>query len=477
MIYGTTVLIIDDEKDICNLISDILQDDGFRCSSAKNSDEALEKINKLAPNLVLLDIWLQNSNLDGLGILEVIKKKHPSIPVIMISGHGTIEIAVNSIKMGAYDYIEKPFTSNKLSVTVRRAAEALLLKKENVELKKKITKKSELIGGSEAIVSLKSTVDKIAATASRILIEGEFGTGKELVARMIHKKANRRAPFIKINSSILLHKKLQNEIFSDTNRGLKLLEMLNNGTLFISEIGSLPLNLQHKILKLLKEQHLKNKSGMYVRVIASTSVDLKKEVKKGNFLQDLYYRLSATQITIPSLRERRDDLQEMCSYFISHFVKNSNLKQVTVSADAMDKFKDYEWPGNVKQFKNTLEWLMILAKIQSKAAIDTSMLPLYILNKIGSMALQMDAEIMSIPLKKAREMFERRYLQEQMNRFGNNISKASAFIGMERSALHRKLKILKVSAEEENAIAINKLRAEKQEEPSEFASTELKEVV
>ena len=450
MIYGTTVLIIDDEEDICNLISDILQDDGFRCSSAKNSDEALDKISKLTPNLILLDIWLQNSNLDGLGVLELVKRKYPLIPVIMISGHGTIEIAVNSIKMGAYDYIEKPFTSSKLSVTVRRAAEALILKKENVELKKKITKRSELIGNGEAVVHLKSVINKIADTASRILIEGEFGTGKELVARTIHKKANQRAPFIKINSSILLHEKLQKEIFSDTDSGLKLLEMLRNGTLFISEIGVLPLHLQHKILKLLKGQNLRSTKG-HIRIIGSTSVDLKKEVKKGNFLQDLYYRLSAVQITVPSLRERKDDIYELCMHFINYFAKNSNLRKVTISEDVMEKFRDYEWPGNVKQFKNTLEWLMILAKIQGKTTISTNMLPLYFLNKIGSMVLQMDAEIMSIPLKKAREMFERRYLQEQMSRFGNNISKASSFIGMERSALHRKLKLLNVNSEEETS--------------------------
>jgi two-component system nitrogen regulation response regulator NtrX len=452
MIYGTTVLVVDDEKDIRNLITDILQDEGFRCSTAKNSDEALDKISKSVPNLVLLDIWLQNSNLDGLGILEEIKKKYPSIPVIMISGHGTIEIAVNAIKMGAYDYIEKPFTSSKLLVTVKRAAEALILKKENTELKKKITKKAVITGTSQAIVQLRETIDKIADTASRVLLEGEFGTGKELVARTIHSNTNRRAPFITINSSIISNTKLQKEIFSDTNDGLKLLDMLNNGTLFISEIGAMPLSLQHKILNLLKDQHLKNKSGTHVRVICSTSIDLKREVKKGNFLQDLYYRLSATQITIPPLRERKEDMSELCLYFVNYFMKNSNLPQVSISEDVMEKFRNYEWPGNVKQFKNTVEWLMILAKIQGKTAITTNMLPLYVLNKVRSMVLQMDAEIMSIPLKKAREMFERRYLQEQMNRFDNNISKASSFVGMERSALHRKLRLLNVSADDENHI-------------------------
>jgi two-component system nitrogen regulation response regulator NtrX len=464
MIYGTTVLIIDDEKDICNLVSDILKDDGFICSSAKNSDEALEKISKNVPNLILLDIWLQNSNLDGLGILEFVKEKYPAIPIIMISGHGTIEIAVNSIKMGAYDYIEKPFTSNKLSITVKRAAEALLLKKENVELKKKITKKASLIGSSPAILELKSTIAKVADTAPRILLSGEFGSGKELVARTIHRSVNRRAPFITINPSVLLNSELQQDIFSDTSSGIKLLDMLNNGTLFISEIGGLPLGLQHKILKLLKGQHLKNKNGTYVRVIGSTSIDLKKEIKKGNFLQDLYYRLSATQIQIPALRERKDDIEDLSDHFINYFVKNSNLQQVTVSEDTMDKLKNYEWPGNVKQFKNTLEWLMILAKIQGKTEITTNMLPLYVLNKVRSMVLQMDAEIMSIPLKKARGMFERRYLQEQMNRFDNNISKAANFIGMERSALHRKLKLLNVNSEDENYVGeTNDIHSEEKE--------------
>jgi two-component system nitrogen regulation response regulator NtrX len=347
--------------------------------------------------------------------------------------------------MGAYDYIEKPFSSSKLTVTVKRAAEALLLKKENIELKKKITKKAALIGSSSSIVELRATIEKIADTASRILITGEFGSGKELVARTIHRSANKSAPFITINPSILLQEKFHKEIFSDTNGGVKLLELLNNGTLFISEIGALPLDLQHKILKLVKGQHLKNKSGTHVRVIGSSSVDLKKEVKKGNFLQDLYYRMSAVQITIPSLKDRVDDMPELCAHFINYFVKNSNLYHVTISEDVMAKFVEYEWPGNMKQFKNTLEWLMILAKIQGKSEITTNMLPLYILNKVRSMVLQMDAEIMSIPLKKARCMFERRYLQEQMNRFDNNISKASNFIGMERSALHRKLKLLNVS--------------------------------
>ena len=441
------VLIVDDEEDICILIADILKEKGFICAIAANSKEALDSMDKNPPHLVFLDIWLQNSNLDGLGVLEVIRQKHPTLPVIMISGHGTIEIAVNSIKMGAYDYIEKPFNANRVLIAATRATESLTLKKENAELKKKMMKRSDVVGTSEVALHLKALVDEVSSNTSRILIEGEFGTGKELIARAIHRKSNQNTSFIKINTSVVSRETMQKDIIESANNALNVLELLNKGTLFINEVGKLPLSLQHRILKFMKSHHLKDESKVSIKIICSSSEDLKKAVKMGNFLQDLYYRISATIIRMPSLRERKEDIKALCTYFLTHFKKSISFwSDITISPSTMVRLEEYSWPGNIKQLKNVIEWLMICARVQAKSVIDVGMLPSVLNNNVSVEALQLDPEIPHMPLKKAREFFERQYLKVQMTRFNQNISKAALFVGMERSALHRKLKLLDVYA-------------------------------
>jgi two-component system nitrogen regulation response regulator NtrX len=438
---NNTVLIIDDEEDIRNLIIDILTEEGFYCIGAANSDEALSIIDKSCPHLILLDIWLEGSNMDGLGILEVLAKTHPNVPVIMISGHGTIETAVNSMKLGAYDYLEKPFTPDKLILKVKRTSELTRLKEENKELRKKIIKRSEIIGSSNAISKVKSIIEKVAPTSSRILISGEIGAGKELLAKIIHKNSKQKKfSFITINAATLSNDALQKDLFDN----FKLIDLIKNGTLFINEVGKLPLHIQHKILKLIKEQAPESDKNNF-RIIASTSMDLKNIVKKGDFLQELFYKLSTVSITMPSLRERREDIPELCSYFMSHFEKVSNLSQRELTPKIIEILISYEWPGNVRQLKNVIEWLLINAHIQNSHTITSEMLPNQIINngKCNNL-FEMNVDIMSMPLRQARELFERKYLTAQMVRFNNNISKTSTFVGMERSALHRKLKLLNV---------------------------------
>ncbi len=435
------VLVIDDEKDIRDLIIDILTDEGFYCLGAANSDEAFDIIDKSPPHLILIDIWLEGSNLDGLGILENLSQTHPNIPVIMISGHGTIETAVNSIKMGAYDYIEKPFTPDSLILKIKRTSEITRLKHENKELRRKIVKKSELIGSSEAIAKIKDIVEKVAATSSRVLISGEIGTGKELLAKIIHKKsAQKKFSFITVNAATLAKEDVQKELFDN----LKLIELMNNGTLFINEVGHLPLNIQHKILKLIKDNaDLDKKGGL--RIISSSSSDLKQIVRKGEFLQELFYKLSAVSVEMPSLKERKEDIPELCNYFMKYFEKFSNLTSRQLSPKIIEVLTHYDWPGNVRQLKNVIEWLLINAVVQNAMVIGPEMLP----GRIASNGRSADffdigADVMSMPLRQARELFERKYLAAQMLRFNNNISKTSSFVGMERSALHRKLKLLSV---------------------------------
>jgi two-component system, NtrC family, nitrogen regulation response regulator NtrX len=445
---GNTVLIVDDEKDITDLVSDILIDEGFHCVTAHDSEKALEIMQNKNITIVLLDIWLQGSNLDGLGVLEILAAKHPFIPVIMISGHGTIETAVNSIKMGAYDYIEKPFNSDKLAITVKRACEAIKLKRENSELKKKIVKKVDLTGKSDAIVQLQSLIDKVALTSSRIMINGCAGSGRELVAKLIHRKSPRRNhAFVKLNTSILSSEKIRKELFGSNNDNFGLIELANKGTLFINEVGDLPLYVQHKLLTVIKEQDPDKdsmSSNRDIRIIVSTSKDLKHEVKTGNFLQDLYYRLNVIPIEIPSLKDRKEDIVDLCNHFMKYFERTANLPSRKIANAAIEVLINYSWPGSVRQLKNLIEWLLINAKVTNVSTINVDMLPQHILNKKEETTTTFDseAELTSMPLRQARKVFEKRYLSAQMLKFNNNISKTSLFVGMERSALHRKLKLL-----------------------------------
>ncbi|AIL64571.1 Nitrogen regulation protein NR(I) [Rickettsiales bacterium Ac37b] len=460
------ILVVDDEADIRELICDGLKDEGYSTRVAANSLEAFHSINEKVPSAIILDIWLQGSELDGLGILEIIKHKYPYLPVIMISGHGTIETAITSIKMGAYDYIVKPFTEDKLHVVVQRACETSKLLKENSELKLKVRDKTELIGTSSAMNNLKNTIEKVAPTAGRILITGPAGSGKELVARIIHKKSKRsNEPFLTLNSAGMSSDKIHLELFGeehknnlyDAPRKVGILELANHGTLFIDEVSDLPLPAQNKILRFLQDSVIERPGNakplkLDVRVIASTSKDLQEEIKIGKFRQDLFYRLNVIPVKIPSLAERKDDIPLLCEFFIKNLEKTSGLIPRKLGEDTIAAMQAYNWPGNIRQLHNVLEWLLIMSQeTQLKEPIRVELLPPEILSG-GVKIIRPDAsaDVMSMPLREAREVFERQYLLAQMSRFNGNISRTSSFVGMERSALHRKLKSLNISTTSAN---------------------------
>jgi two-component system nitrogen regulation response regulator NtrX len=458
---NNTILIIDDEADIRDLTSDILSEQGFDCIAVSNSLSAFEAINKKMPSIVLLDIWLQGSEMDGLGILEILKQRYVNLPVIMISGHGNIETAVSSIKMGAYDYLEKPFSSEKLVITVKHAYETLKLKKENSELRKKIVSKLEFIGNSEKIVALKSIIDKVAQTSGRVLVFGEPGVGKELVARMIHKKSKRNSnPFVTINASLLSDENVNAELFGEhknggsSKHGLGVFELAKKGTLFIDEVADIPITIQKKILKFLKKQAVDDSNQnekLDVRIIASTSKDLSQEIKEGNFLQEFYCRLNVIGIEIPTLRSRVEDIPLLCEYFLKYFEKTLGFTKKFIGNDAIVAMQKYHWPGNIRQLKNTIEWMLIMSSKNYNSVIGASALPSDVISQDESNAnrTEIKLDMLVLPLREAREIFERKYLIAQMARFNQNISKTSSFVGMERSALHRKLKALALNCSDD----------------------------
>lgn len=456
------VLIIDDEADIRDLISANLKDEGFTTRTAAHSTSAFDAIAEKVPSAIILDIWLQGSDLDGLGILEIIKKRYPLMPVIVISGHGTIETAVTAIKMGAYDYIEKPFTHEKLMIVLKRACEASRLKKENIDLKSKVLDKTELVGNSLVINKLKNEIEKVAPTSGRILILGQSGSGKELVARLIHKKSKKAgAPFIIFNPTGMSADKIQQDLFGEPEKHdanavfakrHSVLEAANNGTLYIDEIGDLPHSTQAKLLKFLQDQILEkpalNKSlKLDVRIITSSSRDLQQEVNNGKFREDLFYRLNVVPIKVPNLADHREDIPLLIQYFVKQLAKFSGLKEREFAEDAVNALQSYNWPGNIRELRNTIEWTLIMNPITGgeNNVIRMEMLPREILNNGLTISKpENNVDMMSMPLREAREVFERQYLFAQMNRFNNNISKTSLFVGMERSALHRKLKLLNI---------------------------------
>lgn len=456
------VLVVDDEADIRNLICDVLQDEEYETRVASSDLEALSKLNEQVPNIVILDIWLQGSELDGLGILEIIKKKYPYLPVVIISGHGNIETAVNAIKIGAYDYIEKPFTEDKLLIIVKRACEAARLKKENAELKVYANESHKLIGNSNHISQLKQSILKVSPTSSRILITGPHGSGKKLIAKLIHNKSKRKnQPFIVYNAAGMSEDKAHLELFGEESkdvfsqpRKIGLLELANMGTLFIDEITDLPLNTQSSILNFL-QNHSFTRNGsktivkLDVRIITSTSKDLKQEIMKNNFREDLFYRLNVIQIAIPSLIERKEDIQVLSEFFLNHFHENAGFPLCKLSTDAILALQNYNWPGNVRQLRNVIEWLLIMATPGNDQFITASMLPPELANNVKrEISNDATAGTIDLPLREAREVFEKLYLSAQLVRFDHNITKMASAIGMERSALHRKLKILEISSQD-----------------------------
>jgi two-component system nitrogen regulation response regulator NtrX len=449
------ILIVDDEADIRDLVAGILQDEGYEARTARNSDEALTAVVARRPSLLFLDIWLQGSKLDGLQLLEVVKGEHPELPVVMISGHGNIETAVSAIKLGAYDFIEKPFKADRLVLVATRALENLRLRREVKELKQLATLPTSLIGDSTAMQQLRQTIEKVAPTNSRILIVGPSGAGKELAARTIHTLSGRATgPFVVINAAAMMPERMEMELFGveasngSEARKVGALEEAHGGTLFIDEIADMPRETQNKILRVLVDQTFQRVNGSVrvsvdVRVVSSTGRDLETEVAGGKFREDLYHRLSVVPIRVPPLSERREDVPLLIEHFIDQISAATGLPKRTVGVDAVAVLQSHDWPGNVRQLRNNVERLMILAGGDPDAVISASMLP----QDVGSMVPNMPngsggEQLMGLALREAREVFEREYLLAQIRRFGGNISRTAEFVGMERSALHRKLKVL-----------------------------------
>ena len=450
---ASDILIVDDEADIRELVSGILQDEGYITRSARDSDDALAAISARRPNLVFLDIWLQGSRLDGLQVLDAIKREHPEVPVVMISGHGNIETAVSAIKRGAYDFIEKPFKADRLVLVAERALENSRLKRE-VKALKQLTP-STLVGHSPAINQLRQTIEKVAPTNSRVLIVGPPGAGKELAARAIHAQSARtEGPFVVINAAAMTPERMEIELFgveqADSTRERKIgaLEESHGGTLFIDEIADMPRETQNRVLRVLVDQTFQrvggsNKISVDVRIISSTGRNIEAEIAAGRFRDDLYHRMSVVPIRVPPLAERREDIADLVLYFMEQISHTSGLPKRIIGEDALAVLQSHDWPGNVRQLRNNVERLMILAGGDPEAVITASMLP----QDVGSMVPSMPngnggEQLMGLPLREAREVFEREYLLAQINRFGGNISRTAEFVGMERSALHRKLKAL-----------------------------------
>ena len=447
------ILIVDDEADIRELVAGILQDEGYITRTARDSDEALNAVASRRPNLVFLDIWLQGSRLDGLQLLDGIKQQHPDLPVVMISGHGNIETAVAAIKQGAYDFIEKPFKADRLVLVAQRTLENSRLKRE-IKALKQLTP-ATLVGHSPSINQLRQTIEKVAPTNSRILIVGPPGAGKELAARVLHAlSARAEGPFIVINAAAITPDRMEIELFGTEQpnggqeRKIGALEEAHSGTLFIDEIADMPRETQNKILRVLVDQTFQRVGGttkvsVDVRIVSSTGHDIESEIAAGRFREDLFHRLSVVPVRVPPLAERREDIPDLVHYFIDQISHSTGLPKRLIGEDAMAVLQSHDWPGNVRQLRNNVERLMILAGGDVDAVITASMLP----PDVGSMVPAMPngaggEQLMGLPLREAREVFEREYLVAQISRFGGNISRTAEFVGMERSALHRKLKAL-----------------------------------
>jgi two-component system nitrogen regulation response regulator NtrX len=466
----TEILVVDDEPDIRLLVEAILRDEGFEARGAGTSDEALAAYRARRPALVILDVWLQGSKLDGIGILDVLHQEVPRVPVVMISGHGTIETAVAAIQRGAYDFIEKPFNSDRLLLVVRRALEAAKLTAENAELRMRVGPDTELTGDGHAIASLRSAIDRVAPTGSRVLITGAPGSGKEIVARMIHARSRRsEGPFVVLNCAILAPERFETELFGveagaegeGSPRRVGVLERAHGGTLLLDEISEMPMETQSKIARVLQEQSFERvgqsgaagKVKVDIRVITTTARDLADQIAAGRFREDLFYRLAVVPLRVPSLKERREDIPALAAYFLARAEETSGLPARALASDAIAALQAHDWPGNIRQLRNVMDWLMIMRSNETTDFFRAEHLPTELAaHAPRALAIDPAADLMALPLREARDVFETQYLQAQLLRYGGNISRTANFVGMERSALHRKLKQLGIGADERTAV-------------------------
>jgi two-component system, NtrC family, nitrogen regulation response regulator NtrX len=453
------VLVVDDEADIRDLVSGVLEDEGYEVRTASDSSSALEAVEERRPSMVLLDVWLHGSRLDGLQLLQEIKVRDPTIPVLMISGHGNLDTAVAAVREGAVDFIEKPFEAERLIYLVDRATETERLKRENETLRRQVGHEEQLHGTSVAINSIRATLKRVAPTGSRVLISGPAGVGKEIAARIIHQWSPRaKAPFVVLPAAMMSPDRVEEELFGTENEGAVrpgLLEHAHGGTLFLDEIADMPMTTQGKILRVLTDQSYHRVGGQRpvrvdVRVLSATSKNLSDEIAGGRFREDLFYRLNVVPVRLPPLRERREDIPELVGHFLARFASDRRMPTPSISDEAMAALQAHDWPGNVRQLRNIIERTIILAPGDRVSCIEVDLLPPEVLdNQSATGGSSTAMAIMGSPLREARESFEREYLKIQIRRFSGNISRTASFIGMERSALHRKLKALGIGDKRE----------------------------
>ncbi len=454
------VLIVDDEADIRMLVTGILHDEGYQVREASDSASTFEQVASRRPNLVLLDIWLEGSDMDGLEILQLLHQQHPAMPVIIMTGHGSVETAVSAIKRGAYDFIEKPFKADRLLLIIERAIEAARLRQENAELRLRAGRDTEIVGNAPPIQALRQAIEKVAPTGSRVLVSGPAGVGKELVARRVHLQSSRaNGPFVVLNCASMHPDRMEEELFGIEEpmsaggppRKTGTFEQAHGGTLYLDEVADMPLATQGKIVRVLQDQTFQRVGGttnvhVDVRVIASTNKDLQAMIADGGFREDLYYRLNVVPLAVAPLQERREDIPLLAEHFLQRSAHAAGLPDQTLAADTLAALQAHDWPGNVRQLRNVMEWLLIMGRGRPGEPIHADMLPSELTQSASGAAIGWDkgSEVLGLALRDAREMFEREYLLAQVSRFDGNISRTAAFVGMERSALHRKLKSLGV---------------------------------
>ena len=459
---STDILVVDDEPDIRELIGGVLEDEGYAVRKAATAERALEEVRSRAPSLVVLDVWLQGSDLDGLSVLKYLKTIDPLLPVIVISGHGNVETAVAAIRRGAYDFIEKPFKADRLLHLIERAIESVRLKRENQALRSQSLSVAEWVGNSSAGQALRTSIEKVAPTNSRVLVMGDAGVGKELCAKLIHERSHRAAgPFVVVNAANISPEHMETALFGEEDSAgmptkIGVFEQAHGGTLLLDEVAEMPPVSQSKILRVLTEQRFQRVGGrsdvsVDVRVMSASTRDLESAIEEGRFRKDLFYRLNVVPMQVPSLAERRDDIVDLIEYFTNRIAESSGLTPRRFSAEALAVLQSMDWPGNVRQLRNIVERVLILSRQNTHQEVQVEELPLDRTGPGTGEKVSASADLVGLSLRDAREQFEREYLTLQVTRFDGNISRTAEFIGMERSALHRKLKALGVNTAQNRA--------------------------